>query len=59
MKIDRFPIFFCLKATENDVPHILSPVYTMTFWARLALGTVPLFLGTALHVYTYLFAVPV
>ena len=37
----------------------LSPVYTITFWARLALGTVPLFFGTALHVYTDLFAVPV
>ena len=27
--------------------------------ARPALGTVPLFFGTALHVYSYLFAVPV
>ena len=33
--------------------------YNITFWAQLALGTVPLFFGTALHVYTYLFAVPV
>ena len=40
----------------------LSPVqlhYNVLGMARLALGTVPLFLGTALHVYTYLFAVPV
>ena len=31
----------------------LSPVHTITFWARLVLGTVPLFFGTALHVYTF------
>ena len=27
--------------------YIFSPVYTITFWARLALGTVPRFVGTA------------
>ena len=32
--------------------------YDVLGTARLALGTVPLFFGTALHVYTYLFPAP-
>ena len=41
--------------------HLFEPRlhYNVLGTARLAIGTVQLFFGTALNVYTYLFAVPV